>query len=322
MIYLIMKIITDHKNPRSITQPNAGAVKFHVISVCLFFKFQLVFMKSKYHQRRFGHIFCVCVAFLSIQSILPAQTNLPAGQTPAGELSAELMTCFDFHLSRMDGTTRVFTKTCDFSTTSLSLLPDHTFQCVIQTGKSANWVQAGNWRMTADSIVSFETDKTLSENLIKSLKKNESNTYKLSKIVYSNYKFNDRHLLPVSSAKENTIDPAKENNLYGPGYADVSASLSGRICKSKKGKKPAANLQIMLFSVRGQLLQQSITDADGKFNFELLSPDQRYEVDIALGQKGIKKRKKLYFFDSKNKVHVSHREPLGKTEFADLLPDN
>jgi hypothetical protein len=279
-------------------------------------------MKSICRPGKSVHILCFCFVFFSFQGRIRSQTVTPAEPGSSEELSTELLSCFDFHLSKMEGTTKVFSKTCDFSTTALRLLDDHTFQCQIQSGTSANWIQAGYWKITKDSIVSFETDKALSEKLIQSFKKNVSVTYKLSKIVYPTYKLNENHLIPVSSGKTKGIESQAENSLYGQGYTDVSASLSGRICKNKKGKKPLGNLQIMLFNPRGQLLQQARTDSTGKFSFELLSPDQRYELDIAMGQKGIKKKKTYYFFDSKNKLHTSRRIPLGKTEFADLLPDN
>jgi outer membrane protein OmpA-like peptidoglycan-associated protein len=266
--------------------------------------------------------------------IQPASRSIPVSSSNELHLEAldgsqAIMNCFDFYLTKstpqwtkdLEGS-RTYSKACDLAITSIVLNPDFTFFCILQSGNGPNWLDAGKWKLTRDSILFLKSDKALSLDFMKSLQNEKKNTYSIEKIVDSTYLYRKNHLIPMVIFNADREPPKLLAAPKEPALKNQTGILSGRISRSPKASDGVSDLKLTLLSAQGNLIRKTTTDPTGYFRFDPLPSDQNYSIGLDENNKGLKVEMKFYLLDARNRVvRVILMNENGKFEFKNLPSD-
>jgi outer membrane protein OmpA-like peptidoglycan-associated protein len=275
--------------------------------------------------------------FLLIQQCVSGQNNTGSKNTEVAgaailqkqspDSNLQILSCFDFYSiknnpdwSKDIGTSKTYIKNCDLAVTSIVLNADFTFFCLIQTG-GVNWIEAGRWKVTRDSILFLRTDPALSGDFKKSFINEKNKTYSIAKIADSTYLCRKNHLIPMVlfGNQDLTSNSLPANQTAS---SNKTGTISGRVSRTPKSSDGVADMKLTLVAANGQKIQKAKTDQTGFFRFNPLPADQNYSITLDDDNAGLKPGSKFYLLDSKGRIiSVTIRNADGKFEFKNLPAD-
>jgi len=142
--------------------------------------------------------------------------------------------------------------------------------------------------------------------------------------------FNQNFYLPSDSSYINlsraffrtTITLGDTSNVFVPKPKVPVATMAGQLLLNDVPAQPVANMSIQLVDAKGNVLQTTMTNADGHFSFEKLPEDKSYGLSITTTDPKLKHLKKLYLANSKSKIVRTFDEQKEDAYLYHDLPAN
>lgn len=122
----------------------------------------------------------------------------------------------------------------------------------------------------------------------------------------------------ISSNREGGVG---SDDIYGFTMLFKPSFMEGKILHSISGNDPAANINVLLLTEKGDQIMHTTTDEKGKFRFDNINPDQKYQVKLDETDNSLQKNK-YYLTDNKNRViKVAVKTSTGIVLFTNLPSD-
>jgi hypothetical protein len=112
------------------------------------------------------------------------------------------------------------------------------------------------------------------------------------------------------------------HNVFVPKPKIPTTTMSGQLLINDAPLQPLANMKIQLVDEKGQVVQTTVTDANGHFTFDKLPMDKSYSLRIDVTDPKLKHLKKLYLANSKGKIVRTFDEAKEDAYLYHDLPAN